>query len=172
MQMLQVNIGYDPGQDRLLLRISTSADLEYRLWFTRRMLRGIWPGLMQLVTASPLVKQQAAPEARQAVVEFQRAQALQKAEFGTEYQAPSQTATPGGEPILVHGVRMRPLGDGTHEIQLAPIDGPGVSLKLTEAMLHALVKLLQDGVKATDWDISLELPRAANASVAPERKLN
>ena len=69
MQLNQVNIGYDPGQDRLLLRMSTSADVEYRLWLTRRVTKGLWPGLMQLVASSESVRRQAEPEAKQAVID-------------------------------------------------------------------------------------------------------
>jgi hypothetical protein len=175
MQMHQVNIGYDPGQDRLLLRISTTEDSEYRLWLTRRMVQGLWRGLMQLVSSGDLIKRQAAPEAKQAVMEFQREQAMQKTNYGGEYQEPKQVANPGGEPILVFGVRMRPVGDGTHDLHLLPKEGAGVNLRLTETMLHALVKLVQDGVKATDWDLKLDQPLAvpeAAAATGTERKLN
>jgi hypothetical protein len=173
MQLHQVNISYDPGQDRLLLRMSTTADTEYRLWLTRRIVRGLWPGLMQLVQSGEMVRRQAAPEAKQAVMEFQREQAMQQANYGTRYEGASQPATPGGEPILVWGLRMRPLGDGSHELQLLPREGQGVNLRLAEPMLYALVKLIQDGVGATDWDLKLELPAgAAQRAQAGDRKFN
>jgi len=32
----QINLGYSPEEDRLLLRINTTGKTEYRLWMTRR----------------------------------------------------------------------------------------------------------------------------------------
>jgi hypothetical protein len=127
---------------------------------------------MQLVASGEQVRRQAAPEAKQAVMEFQREQALQQANYGAHYEGATMPATPDGEPILVWGLRMRPLGDGTHELQLMPREGQGVTLRLTEAMLHAFVKLIQDGARATDWGLELELPVAAPIAQPAERKLN
>ena len=62
MQLHPVNVGYDSLQDRILLRFSTSEQVEYRLWITRRMLKGFWPGLLQLMGNTPMARQQQAPD--------------------------------------------------------------------------------------------------------------
>ena len=67
MQLKQMNVGYDRAQDRILLRLSTDQDTEYRMWLTRRMLIGMWPGLVGLVQDTPMARQQADPEAKKAV---------------------------------------------------------------------------------------------------------
>ena len=49
MQIRQLQIANDHLQDRLILRIATQADEEYRIWFTRRFLRELWPHLAGLI---------------------------------------------------------------------------------------------------------------------------
>lgn len=175
MQLHQINVAYDSLQDRLLLRFSTSEKVEYRLWITRRMLKGLWPGLLQLMGSTPMARQQQAPEAKQAVMAFQREQALAQTKFGKEYEGERMDPAQPGDPMLVFGLRMRPNPAGGHDIEFLPKTGAGVHIRLQDAMVHALAKLLQDGVKATDWDLKLEFPLAPAPQVADleaERKLN
>lgn len=175
MQLQQINVSYDSLQDRLLLRFSTDQQVEYRMWITRRMLKGLWPGLVQLMTNTPMARQQAQPEAKRAVVEFQREQALAQTKFGKHYDGETMQPALPGEPILVFGLRMRPSPEGGHDIEFAPKVGQGVHLRLQDAMVHALAKLLQDSVSVTDWDLRLELPAVFVAQAGPvetERKLN
>jgi hypothetical protein len=175
MQLHQINVGYDTLNDRLLLRFSTTEQVEYRLWITRRMLKGLWPGLVQLMTNTPMARQQQEPEAKRAVVQFQREQALAQATFGKDYEGAGMQPAAPGDPLLVFGLRMRPNADGSHDIEFSPKQGQGVHIRLQEAMVHALAKLLQDAVKVTDWDLHLDLPASLAAAAAPveaERKLN
>ena len=175
MHLHQINVGYDSLQDRLLLRFSTNEQVEYRLWITRRMLKGLWPGLVQLMSNTPMARQQAQPEAKRAVVEFQREQALAQTKFGKQYDGETMQPAQPGEPMLVFGLRMRPNPESGHDIEFTPKQGPGVHIRLQDAMVHALAKLLQDTVKTTDWDLRLDLPAALSAAATPvesERKLN
>ena len=49
--------------------VSTDDQAEVRLWLTRRYLKLLWPVLLKLAEdASPRVKTQASPEARQALL--------------------------------------------------------------------------------------------------------
>jgi len=175
MQLHQINVGYDSLQDPLLLRFSTNEQVEYRMWITRRMLKGLWPGLVQLMVNTPMARQQVQPEAKRAVVEFQREQALSQTKFGKQYEGEQMAAAIPGEPLLVFGLRMRPNPEGGHDIEFLPRQGPGVHIRLQDAMVHALAKLLQDAIKVTDWDLRLELPATLAgmpAAVEAERKLN
>lgn len=176
MKLHQLNLGFDPQQDRLLLRISTTEQTEYRLWLTRRIVKAIWPGLVQLVHSSPLARQQSEPAAKQAVVEFQREKALSETRFSETYDGERYAPALPGEPLLVWGVRMRPVEGGGCDLEFLPKEGQGVKVRLQDQMLHALNKLFQDALKATDWDIALVMPSepapAAEPVAGGERKLN
>ena len=177
MQLRQMNVAYDRQQDRLLLRLSTDEGTEYRMWLTRRMLIGMWPGVIQLVHSTPMARQQADPETKKAVVEFQREKALREATFGAPYEGDKLQPAIPGEPFLVWGVQMRPVDGGGHDINFLPKEGQGVHVRLQDSMLHAFVKLLQDVARAAEWSFEPQLPIGANApgASAPdagERKLN
>ena len=177
MQLKQMNVGYDRAQDRILLRLSTDQDTEYRMWLTRRMLIGMWPGLVGLVQNTPMARQQSDPEAKKAVMEFQREQALRQATFDAPYEGDKLAPAIPGEPFLVWGIQMRGAEGGGHDINFLPKEGQGVHVRLQDSMLHAFVKLLQDVARVTDWNVSLALPASpgaapAGASSAGERKLN
>jgi len=175
MRLHQVNLGYDAQQDRLLLRISTTAQTEYRMWLTRRIVKGMWPGLVQLMQSTPLARQQTEPTAKQAVVEFEREKALRETKFAERYDGEELAPALPGEPLLVWGVRMRPVDEGGCDLEFLPKDGQGVKVRLQETMLHALTKLFQDALKATDWDITLVVPNASPTipeAGGGERKLN
>lgn len=165
MQLHQINMGFEPLQDRLLLRVSTTDRLEYRLWLTRRIVKAWWPNLIKLAGESEVVRRQTEPGSRQAVLGFQHEHALQKAKFSDAYE-PAQAVS--DEPMLVWAIRMRPLSSGAHELVLTPREGKGVTMTLTETMLHALLKLLQTSIKLTDWDLQLEVPGAIASPTAAE----
>ena len=48
MRLHQLKLDFIPEQDRLLLRVSTDTRLEVRLWLTRRILRLLWPLLVNV----------------------------------------------------------------------------------------------------------------------------
>lgn len=160
MALHQLNLSYDAHQDRLLLRASTTEQTEYRFWLTRRLVRRLWPGLLQLTQSTDPVRNQAAPESKRAMLEFQHEQALSAAKFGEPYPAELKPAMPGG-PMLVATVRLRTLAGGGHALVLQPREGKAATLRLETQLLHALMKLLQDAVARTEWDIVLELLPAA-----------
>ncbi len=43
----QLTLTFDPVEDRMLLRIGTAENTEYRLWLTRRFIKVLWEGLMK-----------------------------------------------------------------------------------------------------------------------------
>ena len=49
----QIQIKFVAVEDRLLLRVSSSDELEFRFWMTRRFIDLIWPALHQAVAEAP-----------------------------------------------------------------------------------------------------------------------
>lgn len=170
MQLHQINAQYDVAQDRLLLRISTRDRLEYRLWLTRRITALLWPGLFRLLESSEPVRRQAYPDSQQAMLEFQHEHALQQTDFSQSFDADALTpALP--EPLLVHKVQMRRSSEQLYVLLFSPPEGPGLQIQLPEKMVHALAKLIADGVKAANWGLSAPGPTQPRAP-ATGNKLN
>ena len=58
------------AQDRLLLRLSTTDNCEFRFWLTRRFTQRLWTILVQMLEWDEAVRQQFDPQTRHAVVEL------------------------------------------------------------------------------------------------------
>jgi hypothetical protein len=92
--MKQLNITFNPVEDRLLLRMTTGkADslAEYRIWVTRRFAHLLWSVLDRMAESdTELLDTRVAPESRETVREFQKEVAvilLNLAQlYGTEAQ--------------------------------------------------------------------------------------
>ena len=169
MGLQQINVVYDASQDRLLVRMNTSERVEYRFWITRRLVKGLWQGLMQLMQSTETARRQTMPSGKQAVVEFEREAALRKTTFDKPYAAEEMQPAMPGDPLLVFSINMRTLAEGGHDITMLPSSGPGFHLRFSDTLLHGFAKLLQDAVKNSGWDLPLELP---STSAVQQRALN
>ena len=174
MNLHQLNLSFDARQDRLLLRISTTDQQEFRFWLTRRLVCRIWPRLVSTLQAAPVLPAATAPAAaasaktapRPELLEFRHAAAVQQADFATPYSSEDKKPVLSSEPLLVSQFGLRNTGLDRYEMTLASEGGPSVSLQLAAGLLHGLTKLLQDAVKSAEWNLSLALPAAPAASAA------
>ncbi|MBN1101836.1 MAG: hypothetical protein JXL84_00330 [Deltaproteobacteria bacterium] len=153
----QIQIRFVPAEDRLMFRVRTTDQREFRLWFTRRYVKLLWKGLQQVLAETQSVISPD-PQTRQAVLSFQHEQAVAKMDFSTPYQQGSEAQRPlGDEPVLLTNIQMRP-GPGKNQIlRLHPEQGPGVELALDATWLHSFCKLLADAVRKADWDLTLQI---------------
>lgn len=156
MKLHQLNVSLDARQDRLLLRISTTAGEEFRFWLTRRLIQHCWP---EWVSA---MQQAEGFAATQVPLEFRHAAAVQQADFATPYTA----ATPVAEPVLLAQFVLRATTPGHYEMTLAPRSGQKLRAQLAANHVHGFVQLLQAAVRDADWGLSLALPAATMASRA------
>ena len=149
----QINLQFDPLQDRALLRLNTEEQAEFRFWLTRRFVKLLWPVLIRSLEANPEVERQSSPVGQQTVLSFQREQALGSSDFQTEYHGDAQTFPAGETPRLVYKAELKPGPGKERTLGLYPKDGQGVQLALTEALLHSFCKLLAETVAKAAWDL-------------------
>ena len=161
MRLHQIRIDYHQEQDRLLLRISTDDGSELRFWLTRRFVKSLWPALMQMAETVGEARAQHDPAIRKAMLEFEHDKAMRQADFATPYKASPTNLPLGAEPLLVTRLRAQPDGSGNATLALHPTQGQGMDLAMDAMLLHSFTRLVQGAVAKTDWDIQLELPRAA-----------
>jgi hypothetical protein len=158
-KLRQIQVRYLPDQDRILLRMNGAESEEYRMWVTRRYLAVLWPMLARFVAAEPIV-QQARPETRRAVLDFQREKALSEADFKTRFREPppEQAALPlGEEPLLLERVELRRNAQGRDLLWLGDRTRRGVEIMPSRQIIHSLAKLLADASRKAGWGLSLAL---------------
>lgn len=158
----QIQVRFEPEQDRLRLRIKTSDEAVLQAWLTRRLVALLWPHLEKALAANADVSAQDSDEAKRAVKEFQREGALQKSDFTKPFDEDGAQLL-GDEPLLVAKAT---LGKSEkhptlHVLRLEPKEGRGLNLSLPEPILHTLCELIRRAVAKADWGLDLAPAPAA-----------
>lgn len=175
MNIHQLQIVFDPAEDRALFRVSTTAGDEFRVFLTRRFVKLLWPHLQKGLESKVAVKA-AAPEARREVLAFEHDRAIRETDFSKPFAEGGSDAAGGGAP------RNFPLGDkpfvatqgqlrmesaGVHKLTLNPAQGRGLEIGLDDRLMHSFCRLLQSAVRTAEWDLEL----AAQPPAQPEEAL-
>lgn len=154
-QLEQFSASYDAEQDRLLLRIRSSDDAEFRLWLTRRYLALLWPILMKIAEDFS-ARKTTDPLTRNTLAELAHGQAVGNANFASQYKEGSQFPL-GEQPILLARINVKPLQGNTQTLTLLPQQGQGINLALDERLVHVLARLLQQAATAAEWGLKLDV---------------
>lgn len=175
MNLERITVEFHAGEDRMLLRVFFNGRAEIQLWLTRRLLKRIWPVLLQMAQAKPDIQVQPNPEARKAMLGMQHEQALQEVKFSEAREEPHDREHPlGNAPMLVSKVRAGRNQKGQVVLSMHPGEGNGVDLALGDNLLHGFIKLIQDTAVKAEWDLTLAVPSmgAAVAEDATPRTVN
>jgi hypothetical protein len=158
MSIRQINASYVADEDRVMLRLTTLANEEYRLWLTRAAVGA----LMQQTEAMAVKKLTLNHKVQQAeaVVQLQQ-QVLQQSATYTQFEGASRLPL-GAEPMLVKAVQMGVQGDmPLLVLQLAR--GQNLSLRLSDDLLGKIQLLMHKMNDAARWALRV-LPDAAVAT--------
>lgn len=180
MQIRQLSVSYILDQDRILMRVRTSTDEEMALWFTRRLCVHLWPLLHRVTTDLFAVPPNAVSdggvdldrlslESRQMLVDAQRQQALQNADFSAPYQAGEKSKRPFGEaPLLVTEINITPrphVASGQMQLQIhfreVLEDKPqarGFEMVLAADFVFNIMHLLENAIKQSEWGLDVSNP--------------
>lgn len=147
----QVNMTYVPEQDRLLLRISTTGDAEFRIWLTRR-----YCALLMQVFVEQIEREGGYQElaSRQDTLAQLRGGALDK-----PYEPGPRTQYPLTEQgVLAYRINIGKDESGLTRLQLLPEQGQGLNINLDKSTLYMLYNVLEQALTQTEWN--LHVPRS------------
>ncbi len=164
-QLEQFSASYDAAQDRLLLRIRSSDDAEFRFWITRRYLALLWPLLMKMAEDFS-ARKTTDLLTRNTLAELAHGDAVNKADFGSAYRDGSSYPL-GEEPILLGRVTVKSLQGNTQTLTLLPQEGQGINLDLDEKLVHVVARLLQQAAIAAEWGLNLDVGHGTGAMPEP-----
>lgn len=158
-QLHQMQITFAPEEDRLLFRVNTMGRHreEFRFWFTRRYVRILWNGLLNMLKQSPQDPVQGAPLSKQIAQEHQ--QVVEKADFQTAYLE-SNVFPLGEAPILLAKVGLGANSEGVPILSMQPQQGQGIELSLNRQILHSFCRLLHEATTKAEWDLHLDFGEA------------
>jgi hypothetical protein len=163
----QIQIRHDEAEDRLLLRLSTTDNSEFRFWLTRRFVKRLWAMLVQMLEWDQAVRQQADPETRRTVLDIQHEGYSQQANYAKKFDEATQEAPrslPLGEAPTVLAKAKGKKGEKEMVLSLHPQHGQGIDMNLDTKLLHIFTRLLRQAVAKTEWDMNLALHGAQESS--------
>jgi hypothetical protein len=142
----QINMAYIPEQDRLLLRISTSSDAEFRIWLTRR-----YSALLLQVFVEQIEREGGYQDlaSRQDTRERLRGGALDQ----PYNPAPKMRYPLGEQGVLAFRINVGKDPSGVLNLQLLPEQGQGVTFTLDKATLYMLYNVLEQALSQTEWNL-------------------
>jgi hypothetical protein len=149
----QITLGFNPFEDRLLLRISSADKIEYQLWLTRRFIRVFWGGLLKTIERHPDLQAKLTPEIKDAVLAMEHREAVQAVDFSQNHAKGNVNLMSNTGPQLVVGGKIRPGAGELTIVQFQTNAGRDVTVTLNKQLLHALCHLILSSLAKTDWDL-------------------
>lgn len=157
---MQLQLTYDPVEDRLLLTLKLG-ERTLGFWLTRRFTELLWHALWQRAGAS--LDQQTgttSTSARELLLAMQQSN-----------QKHQVTQTPRLElntpPILASTLKYGPNDKSGHALSLIDAAGCGELLILDDSSLHALIQLLDEIMVTCEWRLDLWRPLSTIEGISP-----
>jgi len=157
----QINITFNPIEDRLLLRVCTGTTengqpAEFRMWLTRRYVRLLWSVLEKVLDEEVERIPQATPENKAVMRRLQQEADLARADFKTPYRVPEDPVTPLGEaPLLLSKIRLAKNSQNQPVLFLNTEQDKGINIVLNTRLVNSLMKLIAQTTEAAHWDLNL-----------------
>lgn len=155
MNIRQLQIAHDALQDRLILRVATQEDEEFRLWLTRHFLRELWPRLLPLLG-----------KLQPAIVQSPHDAGPNKApSFDQPFRDEQATYPLGANPLLISEIKVDAQDDGSCHVTFREGRERSFQLGLTPELLQALCAMLRAAAEQAQWGLGLDYV-AGSADVA------
>lgn len=172
----QFDAGYNPQQDRILLRITNKEAEEYRLWLTRRICRSFLTEFKTQTSTYRItgsVGGETVSEARPAAssdtilrASLEQQAAAASADFSNKFEA-GESYPLGEQGIVVENIQLQPnaKGVGVHELSMHDAAGRGISIGVSVDFFNSIFEVVERVVQQADWGL------AANVMPAPNKAL-
>jgi hypothetical protein len=176
MNIHQIQMRYNPHEDRILLRILSTERAEFRFWMTRRYVKLLWTVLIKMLERDPAAAVHGDENVRRTMMGFQHANVVSGGEFAKPYEEGVSVLPLGADPVLLARVSGKQPDNQKQTLSLHPEKGQGIDLGVNSGLLHMISKLLTDAVAQSDWDLRLaidpDFAMPPQAQGIPPHKLN
>jgi hypothetical protein len=150
----QLQMSYNAEEDRLLLRVNTSARDEFRFWLTRRYVTLLLKALKVHRAADPDVSTQPTPDAKKAIQEFKQEAAQSSGNFEDEFKA-SDSFPLGEMPVVAHKLSYK-VDNGKLVLTISPKTGAGITVTLDAQLNFNVGKLLRASNESAGWRLDID----------------
>lgn len=151
----QMTMSYVAAEDRVLFRLSTTGETEYRMWFTRRFVSILWGALVQVMDRNPSLRADMTREVKDAVIGMQHQEAVQQSNFDKAHNEGNVDLTSNSGPLLVTGGALVPGENGLTTLKLTTEAKQQIAFNLNDQLLHAFCHLMLNAALKADWGLEL-----------------
>jgi len=137
------------------MRLSTQDREEFRFWLTRRFVKVLRTHLSKSLSTQARIQVQADPAAKRELLNFEKGQTVQAEDFKTPYKAQDKSL-----PLVLTRFRLQPRDNGSIVLTVGPERGDGIDLALNPHLVHSFIALMDNALKAADWNLD-EDPKPA-----------
>lgn len=147
----QVNITCSLAEDRLLLKIGMSNDIEINVWLTRRVVKILWQ-LLQDINMVTVVASTDSSQAQGLLQTFSKESATQKMDFSEEYKMRSPVNSK--ELLLAQDCHVVKHDNTLPTLEFICTNGRTINMALNQDLSLALIGMLQLSTKDVAWDLA------------------
>jgi len=165
MQML-----YEPEEDRILFRVNSTSGEEFRFWLTRRYTLLLIKVLKDYADKDPDVSAQATPAEKKAVEEFKQEQRLSDANFSKQFEEESNSF-PLGEVTRLAFKLSFSLKDSSMHLSVQPKTGQGINFVINQEINASMIQLLKAASEKADWGIQSAFSTSGQYAVEPQNRV-
>lgn len=153
--MTQIQIRYEPVEDRLLLALGLGERV-LGFWLTRRATALLWQMLWRRLGASLDVGVGGAAKAW--LLQLRQDEARQ-----TQALISAPRLAPDAAPMLIQSMEFGRHAGGGHALQLSDGAGRNERMRLDDASLYALIRVIEEAHPKTGWQLDLWRPAAPDS---------
>lgn len=162
----QVQMLYHPEEDRILFRVNSTTNQEFRFWITRRFAVMLLRVLAEHAESDPDISTQATLEARRAVQDFKQEQAINKADFNKPFREEHAEFPLGEKTKLAFRLTCK-RADSILKLGIHPKIGEGITLQIDRNLNTSITQLLLSAVQKAQWNLGQQV--VAAAAIADEK---
>ncbi len=167
MKISQLQVAFDPLTDRLMLRIASQAQEEFRIALTRRMVKAVWPHLQRILethlaapapadaTAAPSETPAPANEAPEPPAQSKTG-ADAAGVFSEPFEDSKLTLPLGAEPVLAMESRLQPRKGGICRVMLGELRARQIIFDCDRELMQALCSMIRATVDKAQWNLDLD----------------
>lgn len=148
----QIQMVYNPEEDRILFRVNSTDQKEFRFWLTRRFSILLLKVLKDHLEKDPDISTQGTPGAREAVKEFKQQQAMSSANFNEKFREESRELPLGEEIRVAFKLTYNMKANDLH-LGIQPRDGKGINMAINRDVNLSMTRLLLDAAGKGDWKL-------------------
>ncbi len=160
MIIQKINGTYLVDQDRVLLRMSSSEQEEFRLWITRRTCLDLLTKITENSVKSVEKIHNVPLNSAKVIDQFNQETLSEKLDFQVPFE-PKNKLPLGHEPVLIKEIGWHTppdLSDGSFNITWGLMNGKVVSTPLNALKLNALKLLIEKLILEANWDHASKPP--------------